>query len=97
MQKEFPKAQRTRCPCAGLNLYQSWQGYDCNVMPSLVKAYRLLYLDGAGDWREIARADGNYQRHRTHQVEMPKTRAIRLEILGTNGLDRSQVYSIRAY
>ena len=77
--------------------YQRWVGYDLNVMPSLVQAYRLLYLDGAGEWHEIARADGNYQRHRTHHLEMPKTRAIRLEMLGTNGLDRAQVYSIRAY
>ena len=49
--------------------YQSWVGYEHNVMPSLVKDYRLLYLGSAGEWREMARVEGNYQRHRTHPVQ----------------------------
>jgi hypothetical protein len=77
--------------------YQSWNGYGHNVMPSLVKEYRLLALDGADQWQEIVHVKGNYQRHRTHSIEPTQTRSLRLEILRTNGIGRAQVYSIRAY
>jgi hypothetical protein len=77
--------------------YQSWRGYKHNVMPSLVQTYKLFYADDAGEWQEIASVRGNYLRHRTHRTETLCTRAVKLEILGTNGLDRAQVYSVRIY
>jgi hypothetical protein len=77
--------------------YQSWKGYEQNVMPSLVRDYRLLYLDDSGAWREMTRVEGNYQRHRTHHVDRIRTKAIQLEIASTNGSERAQVYSVRVY
>ena len=79
-----------------LNVYQAWKGYEQNVMPSLVRDDRLLYLDVSGAWRVVARVEGNYQRHRRHSVQDVCTQAIKLEILSTNGSDRP-VYGIRVY
>jgi hypothetical protein len=79
------------------HLTSLWMSYNRNTIPSLIKDYRLLFLKDSGEWQERVFVQGNYQRHRIHNIEAVRTRAIKLEILNTNGLDRAQVYSIRVY
>ena len=73
-------------------------GYDFNVIPSLVKDYRVLVKsDGPGDWKEVAAVRGNYQRLRIHKFEPVLASELKVEIWATNGINRAQIYCIRVY
>ncbi len=76
---------------------QSWEGYPRRAIPALVRDYVLYTQDEDGVWHERIRERDNYQRHRTHTFEAESVRALKLEILATHGIDRAQVYDIRAY
>ncbi len=73
-------------------------GYDFNVIPSLVKDYRVLVKsDGPGDWKEVAAVCGNHQRLRVHKFEPVRASQLKVEIWATNGINRAQIYCIRVY
>lgn len=73
-----------------------WGGYSANVIPSVVKDYRILYkLSEDCEWREAANILGNYQRFCEHKLTLQNVVALRVEILATNGLDRAQIYAVR--
>jgi hypothetical protein len=65
--------------------------------PETVRDYR-LELETASGWREIARAEENYQRRRAHRLEAPvEAGALRITVSATNGLDHARVCEVRTY
>jgi len=76
---------------------QAWTGYNKNVIPSIVKDYKLWAYDKDGNRSLIIAVEGNYQRLCKHSFGRIKMQKLRLEILATNGVDRAQVYSVRAF
>ncbi len=74
---------------------QSWQGYPARSIPSIVRDYRLIAHHADGSTSTVAEVTGNYQRNRRHPVALDGVTRLQLEILGTNGIDRAQVYEIR--
>ena len=79
------------------HFWQSWQGYDTPAIPSIVKSYRLIACLADGSQIVIADVTDNFQRNCRHAVDLKGVGKLRLEILATNGLERAQVYSIRAF
>lgn len=75
-----------------------WEGYEHNVMPGVVKSYK-IYVRKAQDkqWTEVVSVDDNYQRLCKHSIESFLVTEMKVEIRATNGLDRVQVYAVRAY
>ncbi len=76
---------------------QKWGGYPGNVLPSIVKHYRLWALDRQGNKKLIDEVRDNFQRLRKHSCSMEEVKSIRLEILGTNGINRAHVYAVRVF
>jgi len=65
--------------------------------PETVRDYR-LELETAGGWTEAHREAGNYQRRRVHRLERPvETRALRVVVTATNGLDHARICEVRVY
>ena len=65
--------------------------------PETVRDYRIECEEGPA-WREIVSISGNYQRRRVHLLPvLVKTRAIRVHVVATNGLDHARIFEIRAY
>jgi len=78
------------------HFWQSWQGYQTNAIPSLVRDYRLIATRVDGSQTVIAEVTGNFQRNRRHEIEPENLTALRLEIFATHGVPRAQVYAVRA-
>ncbi len=76
---------------------QKWGGYKRNVIPSLVKDYRLWAYDTSGRKSLIVDIADNFQRLKKHPCDLTDVKSLRLEVLGTNGLNRAQVYSLRVF
>ncbi len=66
------------------------------IVPSCVRDYVLSYWDG-GQWVEIARETGNFQRRRVHRFPAVSADKLRLTVLATNGSKSARVFEIRAY
>ena len=67
------------------------------VAPELVKDYRVEVRAAAGEWRVVAEAQGNTQRHRVHRFAACRASAVRLVVLATNGGPEARVYEVRIY
>jgi hypothetical protein len=65
--------------------------------PETVRDYTLEYRDETGDWHELARMEGNYQRLRRHTFEAVSARALRIRITATNGNPEARIHEIRCY
>ena len=68
--------------------------------PETVRDYGIeVQEDDAGAaWREVVSVRGNYQRRRVHRLPSPvTTRALRLHVRATNGMDHARVFEIRVY
>ncbi len=76
---------------------QSWQGYQQNTIPSVVRAYRIISISKEGVETCLVEETANYQRNCIHSIEVSKVRKIRIECLGTNGIDRAHIYSVRVF
>jgi hypothetical protein len=72
-------------------------GFDFNVLPSLVREYRISVKGAEGNWRELTHIVDNYMRQRVHAFDPIDALELKLEILGTNGIPRAQIYSVRVY
>ncbi len=77
------------------HFWQSWQGYPARAIPSLVKNYRIVARSQDGNEHTVAEVSDNYYRNCRHEVQLVDVVGVRLEIFGTNGIDRAQVYSVR--
>jgi hypothetical protein len=65
--------------------------------PETIRDYRLEF-DAGGDWREALTVRGNYQRRRVHAFTATiSTRAIRVSVEATNGLDHARLFEVRVY
>ena len=64
--------------------------------PETVRDYA-LETETETTWHELASIRDNYQRRRAHRFEPVTTRAVRIRILATNGLDHARIFEIRAY
>ncbi|MFJ4858412.1 FAD-dependent oxidoreductase [Streptomyces sp. NPDC088730] len=68
------------------------------VMPELVRAYRVQVLAPDGTWRTLVSEAANRRRHRVHRLAAPvATRALRLVMDATHGAPRAHVSALKAY
>ncbi|MFJ1895937.1 FAD-dependent oxidoreductase [Streptomyces sp. NPDC088115] len=68
------------------------------VMPELVRAYRVQVLAPDGTWRTLVSEAANRRRHRVHRLAVPvATRALRLVVDATHGAPRAHVSALKAY
>ncbi len=67
------------------------------AQPETVRDYR-IEIEQDGRWRSVLEVSGNYQRRRVHRLEESlKTRAVRVVVLATNGLDHARICEVRVY
>ncbi|MBL9209786.1 MAG: FAD-dependent oxidoreductase [Opitutaceae bacterium] len=65
--------------------------------PETVRDYRIEVETPAG-WSVVHREQGNYQRRRAHRLAEPvATRALRIVVEATNGLDHARIFEVRVY
>jgi hypothetical protein len=65
--------------------------------PESIRDY-ILECDAETGWRELAAITGNYQRRRVHTLpSLVKSRALRLQVNATNGIDHARLFEMRAY
>ncbi|MFN6375407.1 MAG: FAD-dependent oxidoreductase [Chitinophagia bacterium] len=76
---------------------QSWQGYQTNAIPSLVKAYRVISTFSDGTEKCLVDIDNNCQRNRIHKLAVENVKKIKIECLGTQGINRAHIYSLRVF
>jgi hypothetical protein len=62
-----------------------------------VKDYKIYFMNEVGHWEHLIGVLGNELGFSQHSFETVKTRAIEIEILKTHGLNRAQVFQVRAY
>lgn len=79
-----------------INLHHHRTPFD--IIPELVRAYRLEALDSEGNWITLASEAFNRRRKRVHRIEEPiQSTALRLVVESTNGSDYAEVIEVRAY
>ena len=54
-------------------------------------------MNNVGHWEELLEVSGNEKSFASHDFDNINTRAIEIEIKATHGLNRVQVYQVRAY
>lgn len=79
------------------HFWQSWQGYPVHAIPSIIRDYRISATHQDRSESVIAEVASNHQRNRHHPARLDGVVRIRLEILGTHGLPRAQIYGIRVF
>ncbi|MEU9356667.1 FAD-dependent oxidoreductase [Streptomyces sp. NPDC048301] len=82
------------------NLHRHRTPYE--VMPELVRDYRVQSRDSAGTWHTLLTVSDNRRRHRVHALEDPeggpvRTDALRLLIDATHGARHAHVFAFKAY
>jgi hypothetical protein len=67
--------------------------------PETLKEFRIIaYLeDSCEEGFQVMCVQDNYQRQVTCQVQLEQVRKLRLEVLGTNGLDHARIFEIRCH
>lgn len=65
--------------------------------PETVRDYRLVATGADGSRAVLAEVSGNFQRLCRHGFDPVEVRAVRLEVLATNGSEEARVFEIRAY
>lgn len=79
-----------------INLHHHRTPFD--IIPELVRAYRLEALDSEGKWITLASEALNRRRRTVHRLEEPvPCAALRLVVERTNGSDYAEVIEVRAY
>jgi hypothetical protein len=79
------------------HFWQSWQGYQRNAIPSIVRDYRVIATHTDGAATVIVEVAGNHLRNRRHEADLTGVVGLRLEVLQTHGLPRAQVYGVRVF
>lgn len=82
------------------NLHRHRTPYE--VMPELVRDYRVQGRDADGAWQTLLTVTGNRRRHRVHALETPdggpvRTDALRLVVDATHGARHAHVIAFKAY
>ena len=73
------------------------QVFGHSILPSIVKDYKIYFMNPVGHWVELLEVCGNEMGFASHDFDNINTRAIEIEIKATHGLNRAQVYQVRAY
>ena len=71
--------------------------FSVACVTSVVSHYKIFFMDEVGHWKELLEVPDNALPFRTHEFPTVSTKAIEIEIISTHGLDRAQVYQVRAY
>ncbi len=71
--------------------------FSVACVTSVVSHYKIFFMDEVGHWKELLEVPDNALPFRTHEFPTISTKAIEIEIISTHGLDRAQVYEVRAY
>ena len=82
------------------NLHRHRTPYE--VMPELVRDYRVQRCDAAGTWHTLLTVKDNRRRHRVHALRAPdggplRTGALRLVVDATHGARHAHVIAFKAY
>lgn len=82
------------------NLHRHRTPYE--VMPELVRDYRVQSRDSEGVWHTLLTVTDNRRRHRVHGLEAAdggpvRTRALRIVVDATHGAPRAHVTAFKAY
>lgn len=67
------------------------------TLPSIVRDYKIYTMNSVGHWEELLAVADNMLGFSRHSFDTVKTSAIEIEILQTNGLNRAQIFQVRAY
>ncbi|MER7807408.1 FAD-dependent oxidoreductase [Streptomyces sp900116325] len=70
---------------------------EFEIMPELVRDYRIEALADGGEWTPVARETGNRRRHRIHRFAPFRTTALRVVVGATNGASEARIVALRAY
>ncbi|WP_030922664.1 FAD-dependent oxidoreductase [Streptomyces sp. NRRL B-24720] len=70
---------------------------EFEIMPELVRDYRIEVLADGGGWTPVARETGNRRRHRIHRFAPFRTTALRVVVEATNGASEARIVALRAY
>ena len=71
--------------------------FSHSIPPSIVRDYKIYYMNEVGHWQDLIEVFDNGHGFSRHTFENINTQAIEIEILSTHGLNRAQVYQVRAY
>jgi len=71
--------------------------FQSKKISSIVKNYKFFYIDEVGHWKELFEISDNSLAYRKHEFPPITTKGLELEVTDTNGLDRAQVFQVRAY
>ncbi len=71
--------------------------FSAACVTSIVRHYRIFFMDEVGHWKELLEVSDNDLPFRTHEFSTISTKALEVEIISTHGLDRAQIYQVRAY
>jgi hypothetical protein len=78
------------------DLRNIWTEYEFRAIPECVRHYRLFaWLNE--EWKLLVEERENHHRFRVHQFPTATTEKLRLEIAGTHGDPRAQIYEVRFY
>jgi hypothetical protein len=78
------------------HLSTMWVHYEDDVVPELVRDYRLEYRRD-GVWTTLCDVAENHQRLRVHRFDAVEANGLRLVVTATNGTPRAHVYEVRVY
>ena len=67
------------------------------AMPTIPRSYRIYRSGESGHWRELLSVEDNFLGFRSHEFDPIEVKAIEIEILGTHGHRRAQIYQTRIY
>lgn len=76
---------------------QSWQGYQTNAIPTLIKQYNIMATFADGAEKCLVTVDNNYQRNCIHSVDVAGVVKIKIACITTHGIDRAHIYSVRVF
>ena len=66
--------------------------------PETIKDYTIEYQpEDPGEYRDVVRVTGNFQRLRRHAFDPVHARSIRITIQATNGSNLARIYEVRCY
>lgn len=77
------------------HFWQSWQGYGTKAIPTIIQDYRVLATDASGTTHIAVDVRGNFQRNRRHEIDLEGITSLRIECLGTHGIPRAHVQTVR--
>ncbi|GAE07465.1 hypothetical protein JCM10914_3695 [Paenibacillus sp. JCM 10914] len=73
------------------------QQLEWGPQPETLKEFRIITSFANGDGIEVMHIRDNYRRLIDRTVNLDQVLKLRLEVLGTNGLDHARIFEIKCY